>query len=212
MKRVLKDTLPAFMAYFPIGILFGYIFVKMGFEWYLAPIMSAMVYAGAVQFLCLSILVQGGTLLDMAIGGILLSLRNFFYGFAFLDRKGRSLISHLYIMFGLVDATYSILLADKSNDKKYRTRVNFIIHMYWILGSLLGAVVQLPNLPYVDFALTTLFVCIALDQWQFKPSIVAVISAIIASFILPTQMFPIAVLISIGLLIAFPTSKLKVST
>lgn len=211
MKRALQNTFPVFCAYFPLGILFGYLFVSMGFPWYLAPVMSAIVYGGSVQFLCLGLIASGGSLWDIALGGLLLSLRNFFYGFAFLKRKGNSRLTHLYTLFGLVDATYSLLVADKENDGKYAFRVNWMIHLYWIIGTLIGSLVHLPSLPYMEFALPALFICLAIDQWQKKPALVAIFSAITAYFVLPAHFLAIATFLSAGLLISFPSKRKEVT-
>ena len=49
-KQALIITIPVFLGYMAIGIAFGLMLVTAGYPWWLAPIMSIMIYAGAGQY------------------------------------------------------------------------------------------------------------------------------------------------------------------
>ena len=81
----LFDSVPIFFAYFPVGVVFGLLFESSGYPWWLAPIISALVYGGSVQFLVLSSLDQGVASIQILISSFLVSARN-----AFLSSDVRS--------------------------------------------------------------------------------------------------------------------------
>jgi len=51
LTAAFKVSTPVMMGYIVIGFAFGLLFVSFGYDWYLAIMMSVLVYAGALQFL-----------------------------------------------------------------------------------------------------------------------------------------------------------------
>ena len=49
--QAFKVTIPVLFGYLSIGIPFGLMLVNAGYPWWLAPLMSITMYAGAGQFL-----------------------------------------------------------------------------------------------------------------------------------------------------------------
>ncbi len=91
-------SIPVFFAYFPLGIIFGLLFCQSGFPWYYAPIISIIVYNGAVQFLALGIMATGGSYLDILLATIFVALRNSFYGIALIKRYNYSFWKKFYLV------------------------------------------------------------------------------------------------------------------
>jgi 4-azaleucine resistance transporter AzlC len=78
-----------------------------------------------------------------------------------------------YMMFSLTDETYALLSSAKVPDglraHDYYFCVSALNQSYWILGSVLGAAAgQLLGFDTtgVDFAMTALFIVIAVSQWR----------------------------------------------
>lgn len=115
-----------------------------------------------------------------------------------------------YIIFALTDETYSLVCSDDSLDKKDYFYISLFDHIYWITGSVLGALVgELVPFDFagVDFALTALFVSIVTDQWiqnkDHMPAIIGILSSVVcliifggANFLIPS-MVVITVLLSL---------------
>lgn len=56
MGEILPLMLPVMLGYLPLGLIFGYLLVQQGASWWLAPLMSLLLYAGAARFLAIGLL------------------------------------------------------------------------------------------------------------------------------------------------------------
>jgi predicted branched-subunit amino acid permease len=64
LSEAIRDSLATFFAYFPLGIVFGFLFTsELSLPWILAPFMSLMVFAGAIQFVALGIFAAQGSII-----------------------------------------------------------------------------------------------------------------------------------------------------
>ncbi len=92
----------------------------------------------------------------------------------------------LYLIFALTDETYSLLCNDTLDLSQREKRTYFLFvslfnHIYWITGSVLGAVfgsLVKFNSQGIDFVLTALFITIFLNQWlntkKHSPAVIGV--------------------------------------
>ena len=78
-----------------------------------------------------------------------------------------------YMIFSLTDETYALLSSVQVpagvEPRSFYFSIALLDHSYWILGSVIGAVAGaiLPiDTTGIDFAMTALFVVIAVDQWK----------------------------------------------
>ncbi len=223
MKMALKHSLPAICCYLPLGIVYGLIFTQHGFPWYYAPLYSAFIYAGAMQFLALMILAAGGSLLTLSLALIPLAMRNIFYGMSFLERfKNCHPLLRIYLAHGLVDATYSILLTnpqyeDEKKDIRYITTLTVLIHASWIVGTFLGTFIDsICTLPAgLEFSLTAFFAASAIEQIrkkkELKPILIALASIAIALLIAPSHLFLAGMGIAAVAIMAIPSKERSVA-
>ena len=185
IKSAFKATIPVMMGYIPMGIAFGILFVKTGASWYFAPLMSLLVFAGAAQFIATSVLYAHGSLLTLLFSTLLVNMRHIFYGISFAGRFSNRFIKKCYMIFGLTDESYSILVKGReTHSVEYSFWVILISHAYWVLGSLFGALLAVEvslNLSFMRFALTALFVVMAIEQayviQKSRPFIIAGLAA-----------------------------------
>lgn len=198
--KAFKTSLPALFCYIPLGLVYSLLCTQQGFPWYYAPLFSAFVLAGAMQFLALTILAAGGSLWAVAFAIIPLGIRNIFYGLTMLERyRPFHPILRLYLAHGLVDTTYSLLNAQtplsEKEDRKYVTALTALVHAYWVVGSLLGSfVIYFVKLPQgLEFSLTAFFAAAAVEQFlskkEYKSVIIALSSMILALFVFPQHFF-----------------------
>lgn len=199
-----KQSLPVVFAYFPLGMVFGVLFAHQGYDWYLAPLMSALVYAGAVQFLALTMMEHHATVLAIVVAAFFVAFRNTFYGISFFERfKPAGGFQKLCLIFGLVDGSYAIFLANPKASLRFCTQVNIILYLSWFVGTFLGAVFadHIPEIKGLDFVLTSFFMVLVIDYFmkyrQWAPLIFPVIASFISYLILPTFYFLIAIIASL---------------
>lgn len=211
-----KKSLPALFCYLPLGLVYGMLCTQEGYPWYYAPLFSTFVLAGAMQFLALSILAAGGSFLTIALAIIPLGIRNIFYGLSMLERyKSIHPLLRLYLAHGLVDATYSLILANENkysgkDDGRFITALTALVHSYWIFGSLLGSfIIYFVKLPEgLEFSLTAFFAAAAVEHFLRKKELkslgIAAISILLAWLLFPGHFFLAGIGIAALTCIALP--------
>ena len=97
------------MGYGVLGFAFGLLLVSFDYAWYLAPIMSLFIYAGALQFVAINFFNLKAGLIDIAIASWFVNLRQSFYGLSLIKRFKKTGNLKAYLIFGLTDETYALL-------------------------------------------------------------------------------------------------------
>jgi 4-azaleucine resistance transporter AzlC len=210
----LKTTFPVFLGYIPLGIAFGFLFDEAGYHWIYAFLMSLFVYAGSAQFLAVALLAAGAGLTEFVVATLLLNLRHSFYGLSMLDKFSNVGRVKPYLIFALTDETYALLTTTEVPQGGSKSRFYFYIaaldHLYWIAGSVLGAVLGSMfelNLEGMSFVLTALFVVLTIEQYfssNVRFPFVAAIGAGIFSlmFFRPEDMLLTSIILGTLILIA----------
>lgn len=196
-----RETIPVFFAYFPLGLVFGIIFVQKGFDWYLAPLMSLFVYGGAVQFLALTMVDNHASLLAIVVASSFVAFRNSFYGLSFIERfRGLKFWQRAILIFGLVDAVYAIYVANEKESTAFYLSVSLIIYAYWIMGTLIGALFAdvLPAIHGLDFILPSFFMVLVIEFYlknrDVKALLVPIAASVVTFFLLPRHYLVLAIL------------------
>ena len=169
-------TVPVLMGYLAIGIAFGLMLQSIGYGPGWAALMSLLIYAGSGQYLGVSLLAMGAPLTQVALLTFIVNFRHLVYGLSLLEKVRGMGVRKLYMMFSLTDETYALLSSAKVPEGVREHDFYFWIALmdqsYWVIGSVLGAVAgQLLGFDTtgVDFAMTALFIVIAVDQWKAYP-------------------------------------------
>lgn len=212
IKTGIIKSLPITCSYFFVSMAFGIMMHEAGYEWLYSLIISVTVYSGAYQFLLVTFLSSGASLITVTLSILLLNSRQTFYSVTFLEdfkKMGRKLPFMIHTM---TDETYAVnCTLDKDDPKRYNTMFWVAVFSWiaWIGGSVTGAVLGqvLPfDLTGIDFGMTALFVVIFIDQWEkTKAHIPAIVGAVVAiacllifgeaHFMLPSLLIVCAVLI-----------------
>ena len=199
MKKTLSAafsaTLPVMAGYLILGFGFGIIMKANGFSTALAAAMSIFIYAGSMQYVAISLMTGGATLVTTALTTLTVNIRHLFYGISMLEKYQNAGKAKPYLIFALTDETYSLVCGELPNippeeQVNYRFLVSILNHLYWIIGSVAGAVagslIQF-NSQGIDFALTALFLTVFTDQWltskRHGPALIG-IGASVASLLL----------------------------
>ncbi|BDF66265.1 branched-chain amino acid ABC transporter permease [Oscillospiraceae bacterium] len=178
-------TLPVLLGYLAIGIAFGLMLEAIGYNFIWAFFMSLTVYAGSGQYLGVSLLAASAALGEVALMTLLINFRHLVYGLSMLEKFRGMGIRKLYMIFSLTDETYALLASAQApvgvDPHNYYFSIAILDHCYWVVGSIIGGMLgaALPiNTQGIDFAMTALFVVIAVDQWKsYKSHLPALIGA-----------------------------------
>ena len=173
LSAAFPATVPVLMGYLAIGLAFGLMLQAEGYGVGWALAMSLTIYAGSGQYLGVSLLAAGAPLTQVAFLTLILNFRHLVYGLSMLEKFRGMGWRKLYMIFSLTDETYALLSSAQApvgvNPKNFYFAIAVLDQSYWILGSVIGAVAG-AVIPFstegVDFAMTALFVVIAVEQWK----------------------------------------------
>lgn len=219
MKKTLKTaliyTFPVLIGYIFLGMAFGLLLQKAGYNYIWAFFISLFVYAGSMQFVLVDFFGSGLSLAVMAAMTLIINSRHIFYGLSFIDKFKKMKKLYPYMVFSLTDETYSILCSVEPPEGTDPDKLYFLIallnQIYWIAGSVIGALAGeliTFNTTGIDFAMTALFVVIFVEQWKESkshiPALTGLSSAILClilfgpdNFILPSLLVTVAFLLLI---------------
>lgn len=216
MKKVIKAafpvTIPVMLGYLSVGIAFGLLLEKSGYNFLWATLMSIFIYAGSMQFIAIGLLTGGVGLIQIALMTLFVNIRHVFYGLSFIDKFKAMGKKKTYMIFSLTDETYSLLCSSKVpegvDNNSFLFCIAFLDQIYWIIGTLIGSIAGSLitfNTKGMDFAMTALFVVIFIEQWfTFKnhvPVLIGIVATILSllifganNLILPSMIFITAAL------------------
>ena len=158
--------------YVVLGIGFGILLKSAGYGLFWSFLMSLTIYAGSMQYVAVSLLTSGASLLTTALTTLMVNARHLFYGLSMIEKYRGAGKKKPYLIFSLTDETYSLLCSDDTVDTAQRHRYYFFVSLfnqgYWISGCVLGSLVG-TLLPFdtagIEFSMTALFVTVFVEQW-----------------------------------------------
>jgi 4-azaleucine resistance transporter AzlC len=166
-------TVPVAMGYIPLGTVFGFLFVQAGGDWWLAVLTSLVVFAGAAQYMMIPMIAAGMSVGTIALATLIVNLRHIFYGLSLLNKLPQDTLHRWYLVFGLTDETYSVLTLMPASSCSQMALVALLNHAWWVLGTLLGALIGAQaqvTLVGLDFVLAALFAVLTVEQWRSRKS------------------------------------------
>ena len=172
-RAAFGHTIPVLAGYVCLGAAYGLLMQAkgLGLGWTLA--ISVCTYAGSLQFVMIGLLTSAFEPVYAFLLALMVNARHLFYGISMLGRFQGMGWKKWLLVFGLTDETFSIHCAAKAPegvDKgQFMLCVSLLDHSYWIIGSVIGSVAGALlkfDTTGVDFAMTALFVVIAVGQWK----------------------------------------------
>ena len=215
-KRIIREafirSLPILCSYICVGAAYGMVMAEAGYAWYDAIFVSDAVYTGAFQFVFVTLLSTGASMITIALTALFMNSRQCFYALTFLDDFKAMGKKKLYMIHTMTDETYAVNCALKLEEETAKSSrmaeseaasksiavqtkdrhqkmfwIAFFSKGYWLVGAAFGAVIgQL--LPFdftgVDFCMTALFVIIFIDQWESAKTHVPALAGLVVAVIL----------------------------
>lgn len=212
IKTVFVKTLPVLAGYIVLGIGFGILMQKNGYGIWWVLAMSALIYAGSMQYVGVDLLTGGATFLATALTTLMVNARHLFYGISMVDRYKGAGIKKPYMIFALTDETYSLVCTGETPDgiepSKYQFLVSLFNQSYWVTGSVLGFFLGM-IIPFdttgIDFSMTALFVTVFVQQWMdtknHLPALTGLVASVICLLIFGSGNFLIPAMISITVIL-----------
>jgi len=218
--KAFVHTLPVMAGYVFLGFGFGIVMHQSGYGGFWPIAMSLFIYAGSMQYMAVSLLTGGASLLTTALTTFVVNARHLFYGISMVDAYKGAGKKKPYMIFALTDETYSLVSRNQSPEgisfHGYCLLVSFFDQCWWVGGTALGALAGdlLPlNFEGIEFVLTALFVTIFVEQWlstkNHFPAIVGVAVTVVCLVIFGKDVFliPSMCLIAAILVMARKTGK-----
>ena len=172
LKAAFPHTIPIMAGFLFLGITYGIYMNVSGFGFLYPMLTSIVIFAGAMEFVTVNLLLGAFDPLQAFIMTIMVNARHIFYGLAMLEKYRIPGVKKLYLIFGMCDESFSINCSaeppegvDKSLFMFFVTLLNQI---YWVVGCALGGVFGSLfsfNTEGLDFSMTAMFVVIFIEIW-----------------------------------------------
>lgn len=213
-------TVPVLAGYLALGIGFGLLLQAVGLNPLWAAVMSLLIYGGSAQYLAVTLIASKADFAQVALLTFLLNFRHFFYGLSMISRYHNAGWRKGYLIFSLTDETYALLaggtVPNGVDAADYCFAVSLLNHSYWILGGVLGAAagsLLTFDTTGVDFAMTALFVVMAVEQWKstsrHAPALCGLCSGVVCLLVFGPDYFLIPSLCIIVAVMLAGRSKLE---
>ena len=171
IKQAFIQSIPVMAGYVVLGIGFGILLRGAGYGVLWAFAMSLLIYAGSMQFVGVSLLAGGASLLTAALTTVMVNARHLFYSISMIERYQNAKYKP-YLIFALTDETYSILsdgsVPEGADPDLYRLLLSAFDQCWWVTGSVLGSLLG-AVLPFstegIEFSMTALFIASFTQQW-----------------------------------------------
>jgi len=172
LKTAFPKTLPVLAGFFFIGLSYGIYMHSCGFGFLYPLMMSLLIFGGSMQFALVPMLMSPFAPISTFLLTLMVQARHIFYGLSMVDRYKGLGVKKFYLIFGLIDETFSINCSaeiPEDVDKGwYMFFVTILNHIYWVVSSVLGSIFgSLINIDVkgISFVMTSMFVVIFLEQW-----------------------------------------------
>ena len=160
-----KTSLPIVVGYVPVAISYGVLAMQAGFSLWHTLSMSLFVYAGASQFMAVSMYGMGASALEMIVATLLINFRHFILSLSLMSRlrqipTGRKAI----LSFWLTDETFAMSAVKGAEGKAAGSSPSkeglvmsaaFLAglflppYLFWNVGTFLGAILSMAIPPSI---------------------------------------------------------------
>lgn len=140
VRAALRAGIPIFIGYFPAAVAFGILAETTGTTLVEAFLFSAVVFAGASQFIALNLLATGMSPLGIILTTLLVNFRHFLMS-TYLSTRIRERATAWYIpmAFGVTDEVFSVLSFTREKlSRGFVIMVELTAYAGWVSGTLAG--------------------------------------------------------------------------
>ncbi len=212
LKSAFPNTIPIMAGYLFLGMTYGILMKVSGFPIWLAVVISMVVFAGAMQYVAVDILLSAFNPIQAFLMTLMINARHIFYGISMLAKYKDTGKKKPYLIFGMSDETFSVNctanIPDGVDKGWFMFFVTLLDQMYWVAGTAVGAIfgsfIKFDTTG-LDFVMTAMFVVIFLEQLlKEKDHTISIVGLVISiaslvifgadSFIIPAMLAILAAL------------------
>ena len=187
---------PICLGYAPIGLAFGVLAQKAGLTPLEIGLMSIIVFAGSSQFIAVSMLAAGASMISIVATAFVVNLRHFLMSSAlavYLKNASRTKLT--FFSYGVTDESFAVNLTrfrESDWDLNSALVTNYTANITWLITTVLGGFSGqfIPAHAFgIDYALVAMFICLLVFQLRGSiyviTAIIAGIFAVFLSLIIP---------------------------
>lgn len=171
----IQDTIPLALAAIPFGIIYGALGQSLGLNVWFVSAISVFVFAGASQFIALSMLSAGASAPIIILTVFMVNLRHSLYSVSLLPFVTRLKQWQRFLMgFTLTDETYAVVINEAARVGQQNSITKFylgsasLMYINWVIFTVAGFYVgeAFPELNDfgLDVAMVVAFTGIAISQ------------------------------------------------
>jgi len=187
---------PICLGYAPIGLAFGVLAQKAGISPLEIGLMSIIVFAGSSQFIAVSMLAAGASIISIVATTFVVNLRHFLMSSAlavYLKNSDRKKLT--FFSYGVTDESFAVNLTrfrESDWDINSALVTNFTANITWLITTVLGGFSGqfIPAHAFgIDYALIAMFICLLVFQLRGSiyviTAVIAGIFAVLLSILIP---------------------------
>lgn len=171
LNRGVAAAWPICLGYAPIGLAFGVLAQKAGLKPLEIGLMSVIVFAGSSQFIAVSMLAAGASVVSIVATAFIVNLRHFLMSSAlavYLKNSDRTKLT--FFSYGVTDESFAVNLTKfKGSDWDLNSALvtNYTATITWLTTTVLGGISGqfIPAHAFgIDYALVAMFICLLVFQ------------------------------------------------
>jgi len=189
--RGARAGFPIIVGYLSIGLAFGLLAKTTGISLLESVLFSSVVYAGASQFMALTLMAMGSGALGIIITTFLVNFRHFLMSASLSaklkDGAGRFLP---LLAFGITDETFSVASFEKGRlSPEYMLGLNLVSYAAWnggtVLGFILGSTLPQSLQASMGVALYAMFIALItpVAKKSHKVAALAILSGLVNTLV-----------------------------
>jgi 4-azaleucine resistance transporter AzlC len=192
-KEGLKRGITIALGYIPTAITFGLIASSQAVPAQISILMSALVYAGASQFVALNLIKLDTGILSIILTTFIVNLRHFLMTAA-LGQRIKDKVDHKWmplLAFGITDESFSLISLTDNDSLSFGfiLGINLIGYLAWVIGTIFGVYLGnvLPEIIQVSMkiALYAMFIGLLVPSMKrSKPVLFVAVLALLISALL----------------------------
>lgn len=207
-KAALPYTLPIGAGFLFISMSYGFLMQSQGFSVWYPLCMSALIFAGSMEFVTVGLLLGPFRPLNAFLLALMVNARHLFYGLSMLDVYKNVGWKKPYLIFGMCDETFAVncsVQPPADVDRGwFMLFVTLFDQIYWVCGATLGALLG-PFIPLntkgIEFVMTALFAAMFTEQWEkqkdHRPALIGLVCALLCLLLLGADRFMLPAMLSI---------------
>lgn len=164
--RGMMDGVPIAVGYMPVALAFGLIAANTGLSLFESFLMSFLVFAGAAQYMALSMIAAGSGVIAIIIATFIVNIRHLLMSASIASRLEPSpVLPRVFSAFVMTDEVFAVSSAKKDPLKAMHiTGAGLIAFLSWtgftVAGYLAGGIIPALIQESLGFALYALFIAL----------------------------------------------------